>query len=192
MKKSEVRWLDSGDLIFIDGEQHKFVSYSWNGDIVLAEDHNGDLVEYFRKEVDLPSHLDHGEKQRPHADLRAQYEKDAKWHPRPWELWQVRFFGEDVWASIGCEPRWIGSMEYRRKPLIINGIEVPEPVREALEIGQVYHLVDLINEEFVSKNLMWRGSDYEKIRLARGLIYLEEESASSCGRALVSFTREPE
>ncbi len=166
MKKSEVRWLNSGDLIFIDGEQHKFVSYSWNGAIVFAEDHNGDLVQYFRKEVDLPSHLDHGEKQRPHADLRAQYEKDAKWHPRPWEL-----------------------LEFST---IINGIEVPEPVREALEIGQVYHLVNLINEEFVSKNLKWNGSDLEKKWLAQGLIYLEEESASSCGRALVSFTRELE
>jgi hypothetical protein len=86
--------------------------------------------------------------------------------------------------------------EWRIKPetITINGHEVPAPVREPLENGQVYWQVSLGNDDMCFQ-YAWRG-DYsgdmlllKRGLLKRGLIHLTREAAIAHAEALLSFTR---
>ena len=52
-----------------------------------------------------------------HEDLKKQYEADALWHPRPWELWEWRS-SSSSWMNIREDEGmlWDSSLIYRRKP----------------------------------------------------------------------------
>lgn len=50
-----------------------------------------------------------------HAALKAQYEIDAKHHPRPWELWE--YSKSNKWEEFKAYgPSWLPDILYRRKP----------------------------------------------------------------------------
>lgn len=52
-----------------------------------------------------------------HADLMAQYAKDAKTNPKPWQLWQMKVALTGEWVDFyGEGPIWDTDTEYRRKP----------------------------------------------------------------------------
>lgn len=51
----------------------------------------------------------------PHAELMAEYAKDAAETDRPWERWEIRFGSR--WHDIDGHPSWLTEeVEYRRKP----------------------------------------------------------------------------
>ena len=73
------------------------------------------------------------------------------------------------------------------KTIIINGIEVPEPVRKPLDNNQKYYLVDILNSSVYSS---WWGNSYKDYHwLNCGLIHLTEEAAIIHRDALLSFTQ---
>ena len=79
---------------------------------------------------------------------------------------------------------------YRAKPapaptIIVNGIEVPEPVREALEVGQRYWLADPTSITF-HKKTYWGDDDIDIRILNRGLIHLTEEAAVAHAKAMLA------
>lgn len=78
------------------------------------------------------------------------------------------------------------SYKYRVKPktLVINGHEVPEPVREPLNEGDVYYRVDVPSITC----LTWGNDSYDTEMLRRGLIHLTKEAAIAHTSALLSFT----
>lgn len=126
----------------------------------------------------------------PHADKMALYAEDALETDNPWERWECRQPDGTIWHSLPEHPIWDEIIEYRRKPrtITINGHEVPEPVREPLEDGQGYFLLDITRGDFADK-FFWTGGRIDKKWLEHGLIHLTEEAAKAHAEALLSFTK---
>jgi hypothetical protein len=123
-----------------------------------------------------------------HADSMAAYAKDAMISSTPWEMWESSQ-GQDYWSILTAHPIWDWELDYRRKveTITINGIKVPEPMREAPDVGQLYHVVALLNiQRFDS--FVWDGSDSEQEWLDSGLCHLTKDAAYNHASALLSFT----
>ena len=86
------------------------------------------------------------------------------------------------WQVINT-PVWRADSEYRFKPaepkyIIVNGVNVPEPVREPLEEGQSYWLVECYMRKF--SEMDWHNSPHHKRwLLSLGLIHLTKEAAQT-------------
>lgn len=85
------------------------------------------------------------------------------------------------WQVINT-PVWTADSEYRFKPaepkyIVVNGVNVPEPVRERLKAGQPYWLVDPSDE--TPPVLNWHDNSSTKRWLSLGLIHLTEEAAQT-------------
>ena len=131
---------------------------------------------------------------KPHkyAALMLQYAQDAAETEKPWERWQFRSNDKSDWVdAIGALP-FNGDYDYRRKPrlIIINGIEVPEPMREKPENGDIYY-VPQVSYSFVEQ-LKWAGNWIDIFNLNSGLVHLTESAALSHAKALLSFTKKEE
>lgn len=132
----------------------------------------------------------------PHAELMAQYAEDARTHERPWLLWESA--NKDVgWSTCPCNPSWQVDRQYRRKPrtIIINGHEVPDPLREIPPPGSAVYWPDIADGEHVAKHaLVGSMLDWPCLtRLrSRGLLHLTRDAAEQHARALLSFTMEGE
>lgn len=126
-------------------------------------------------------------KPHPHAALMAEYAKDAAETETPWERWECRH-GCGPWQIIAHDPLWCKQYEYRRKPrtIRIGEFDVPEPVREPLEVGATYYVAVLTSN--AASHMRWGGSTSEMDWLRRGLIHLTREAAELHTKALLSFT----
>ncbi len=125
-----------------------------------------------------------------HAKLMMEYAKDAAVHDKPWKLWEMlTLIGE--WVELECHPRWYAHHVYRRKPrtININGIEVPAPVREDLNRGDIYFAVDFA-EDCNVYDYTWAGDSADKRMMSNGVIHLTKEAAIQHSKALISFTRQ--
>lgn len=69
--------------------------------------------------------------------------------------------------------------------ILVNGIEVPEPVREALEKGCRYWLANPTSSYLYSE-LWWGGNDTDRRWLSRGLIHLTEAAAVEHAKAMLA------
>ena len=125
-----------------------------------------------------------------HWRLMRDYAHDAAETEKPWERWEYRDGG--AWYSHSLNPQWHTETEYRRKPrvILINGIEVPEPMREKPEIGDIYY-VPQVRYTFVEQ-LKWAGNWIDIFNLNSGLVHLTESAALSHVNALLSFTKKEE
>jgi len=122
-----------------------------------------------------------------HADLMKQYAEDWAETYAPWKRWEC---DADGWLPLKDHPYWLSDVKYRRKPrtININGFEVPEPVREPLEEGQLYY-VPIIGSEFMRLDCrLWNHNDYCTHVLKAGLIHRTQEAAELHRKALLSFT----
>jgi hypothetical protein len=96
-------------------------------------------------------------------------------------------------VPIHKSPLWDDGAEYRRKPkvILINGFDVPEPVREPLAIGQEYFIPLIANLFVMSQHYelhIWIGGHIDNCWLKKGLIHLTKEAAETHGKAILSFT----
>ena len=121
-----------------------------------------------------------------HAELMLQYAQDAMETDKPWERWEC-CRSDGVWDELSKHPMWTERMGYRRKPrtININGFEVPEPVREPLEDGDIYYLISFADDIY---EMEWRGHESGKRWLNLGIIHLTREAAELHAKALLSFT----
>ena len=105
---------------------------------------------------------------------------------------QVKFSCSDHWCEMDESDKWDMSCEYRIKPkvIMIGGVEVPEPYREPLAIGNRYYVPVLEYGGCIS--FSWKGSANDTRRLRDGVIHLEEEAARTHSKALVSLTSKEE
>lgn len=119
----------------------------------------------------------------------AQYAEDALITDMPWALWECRIIGTD-WRQLYDSPTWEKTLQYRRKQktIIINGFEVPEPVREPL-LKETYYCVTNILVIPGSTQYKWSGDSMDYRFLERGLIHLTQEAAELHAQALLSFTK---
>lgn len=91
------------------------------------------------------------------------------------------------WIVCEHEPMWGADFDYRIKPktIRIGEIDVPEPVKVALERGQKYWVVyfygvgELVGED------TWKGDNYDTCWMRRGLIHLTQEAAELHAKALI-------
>lgn len=122
-----------------------------------------------------------------HAELMMQYAQDATETDKPWERWELKNYGG--WERTVSHPAWDECVVYRRKPkcILINGIEVPEPMREAPELGTPYWIVDL-NDESSASPLCWIDDKFARECLQRGICHLTEKAAVLHTTAILSFT----
>ena len=101
--------------------------------------------------------------------------------------WQ-RFLNGHWWESLA--PLWEANAIYRAKPapaptIIVNGIKVPEPVREALRIGQRYWATSLTCGG-LAINALWSNDPIDQRRFKYGLIHLTEEAAVAHAKAMLA------
>ena len=122
----------------------------------------------------------------PHAASMLLYAQDAAETDKPWERWE--FKGSDAGFN-GClkHPEWHEDFEYRRKPktITVNGIEVPEPAREAPKIGETFFLVELASPALFN-DYSWANHIYDNEWLNKGLLHLTEEAAIAHAKALLA------
>jgi hypothetical protein len=128
-----------------------------------------------------------------HADLMAEYAKDAQETDKPWERWEYMFTSTCTWEPCTEAMIWSKHARYRRKPktININGFEVPEPVREqkGLDDFETYYVVDFeFDRGFFNNSGRWEGGHSELKYLKKGLIHLTKEAAELHAKALLSFT----
>ena len=121
-----------------------------------------------------------------------QYAQDAAETETPWRQWQFRSNDKSDWVdAIGALP-FNGDYDYRRKPrvIIINGIEVPEPMREKPENGTRY-FYPCIPNGFCGEvgERRWDDDSDDQNMLSSGVIHLTREAAGLHAKALLSFTK---
>ena len=122
----------------------------------------------------------------PHAASMLLYAQDAAKTYKPWERWE--FKGSDTGFNKCLKhPEWNEHFEYRREPrtITINGIEVPEPVREAPKLGEVVFLVNLSSFALVTAS-PWANDVYDQQWLNKGLLHFAEEAAIAHAKALLA------
>lgn len=93
------------------------------------------------------------------------------------------------WKDVGS-PVWFQDDIYRAKPapaptIIVNGIEVPEPVREALRLDQTYWVADLPSAN-LAWDRSWSNDAYDIRALNHGLIHLNEAAAVAHAKAMLA------
>ena len=71
----------------------------------------------------------------------------------------------------------------------INGYDVPEPVKEPLEDGQLYHTASFLSNDGAPYVETWCNDTIDNQYLNDGLIHLTQENAEIHIKALKSFTK---
>ena len=101
---------------------------------------------------------------------------DEGWHdtvPRS----AIKYLGADMYP-----------LRIKPKVININGIEVPEPMREEPKDGTPFWIIDIVYSENVRRS-EWEASFMQKKWLKAGLCHLTKEAAELHANALLSFTR---
>ena len=79
------------------------------------------------------------------------------------------------------------TMSRNPRTININGIEVPEPLREAPDAGSEYYVPNIhIPSPY---RLSWEGKEVDFLALRAGLAHRTKEAAETHVRALLSFTK---
>jgi hypothetical protein len=121
-----------------------------------------------------------------HSKNMMLYAEDAAETDAPWRRWEFQLSGQGIWHTCNAHPRWNESCKYRRKhhTLTIGEMEVPEPLREAPEVGTWVHLVS-INYRQHCTAIKWSGCDDDHAVLRQGMCHTSEKDAEEHRRALI-------
>ena len=135
-------------------------------------------------------------KSHKHAEDMKLYAEDASTTDKPWELWECRcgtYGDEEDWCDLENNPTWAENRCYRRKAvkpktININGCEVPEPLQNAPEDGELFWCADVYN---LTVQVKAYDPCYiaDKARLENGLLHPNMVAAQKHLDALLSFTR---
>ena len=121
-----------------------------------------------------------------HAELMAEYAKDATKSTEPWKDWEMTdSFDTTSWISCTGHPGWISVLNYRRKPktVTINGIVVNKGLTEANYDTLVYIPTLHLHEKYIAI----RFKDTYQRGLERGLVHATKEDAIAMADALLAF-----
>ena len=113
-----------------------------------------------------------------HAALMLQYAQDALETETPWERWQIRpEGGTEGWHDCSGRLCFSERCEYRRKPRTLTyTVTIPEPLRDAPEVGETYYVADPKTRDFYEW-LYWHGDEICMRFLTRGLCFATKEDA---------------
>ncbi|MGJ7127337.1 hypothetical protein [Morganella morganii] len=109
---------------------------------------------------------------------------DKEW----WKHFEIKTLHFDAWSEM-CNEIFFDNDEYRLKPryIDINGHQVPEPVRDPLEVDNLLWIADIT--QLNAEQLMWTGHTSDILMLERGILHLTKEAAEAHIAALLSFTQ---
>ena len=120
-----------------------------------------------------------------HAHLMLQYAQDAMETDKPWKKWEISVQTSGMWYSLLGQPTWTVEYEYRRKPRTITyTVTIPEPLREAPEVGTIVYIPTLLSEELASM-YGWHGSKPDERLLKHGLCFATREDAIAAAKAML-------
>ena len=124
-----------------------------------------------------------------HAELMAQYTQDAMESETPWEKWEYAEKGWKQWFPCADHPHWSIYNKYRRKPetIMVNGIEVPEPMVYPPKYGITYYLANPLSEFMYSQWQWTDSSSSDHMWLNRGLLHTTKEAAIKHGKAMLGI-----
>ena len=125
-----------------------------------------------------------------HAELMAEYAEDAMETDKPFLRWEFSDKEENIWYACTTHPKWDVHIDYRKKSkfILINGIEVPEPVKSP-KMNTMYVMPDLRKSDlYTFITLTEDCEDYFTQFLHRGLIHSSVDNAIIHAKALLSFT----
>lgn len=165
---------------------HSFIgsngySYTSNGKVYSKSETLKSIVKEYAKE-EPKGHI--------HAELMLEYGKDALISRKPWLLWQKNY-NKVGWEDLTEHPGWSIACSYRRKPrtMLINGYEVPEPLRVAPEEGTQVYVASIYAKEGEEVGYKWgNNKPVLAVYLARGLLHLTAEASRLHAKAMLSFT----
>ena len=84
----------------------------------------------------------------------------------------------------------IDGVEYRRKPRTLTyTITIPEPLREAPGVGEVYYVAATYAECFYNEH-EWSGCATDSRFLKRGMCFTTKEDAIAAARAMLPIKGE--
>ena len=119
-----------------------------------------------------------------HAALMLQYAQDWAETDEPWERWEVAASG-NKFDSLTNHPSWYEEYEYRRKPRTLTyTVTMPEPMREAPEVGKTYWLAEPWAES-LAHEYEWAGGPQDYRLLNRGLCFATKEDAIAAAIAML-------
>ena len=123
-----------------------------------------------------------------HAHLMAQYAQDAQETDKPWERWEWK--GGRGWYPLASELAFSIHYEYRRKPRTLTyTVTMPEPLRDAPEVGETYYVADPKTRDFYEW-LYWHGEEICMRFLTRGLCFATKEDAIAAAKAMLPIKGE--
>ena len=124
-----------------------------------------------------------------HAALMAQYAQDWAETDTPWKRWEVAAPG-DKFVSLSSHPYWGEEYEYRRKPRTLTySVTMPEPLREAPEVGKTYWLAEPWVES-LAHEYEWTEHASDIRCLNRGLCFSTKEDAVAAAKAMMPIKGE--
>ena len=119
-----------------------------------------------------------------HAALMLQYAQDWAETDKPWGRWEFAESG-NKFESLSNHPHWYEEYEYRRKPRTITySVTIPEPMRDAPEVGEIYYVADTKTQVFYEW-LYWYGDEICMRFLTRGLCFATKEDAIAAAIAML-------
>lgn len=104
------------------------------------------------------------------------------------DKWETMRYNEDLLNDIASGGAW-DPEDYRIDPkvVLVNGIEVPEPCRVALERNTAYFVPSVSNRiGYISH--IWGGDPADKRFLGLGLVHTSIEAAVQHAKAMVAPT----
>ena len=104
------------------------------------------------------------------------------WAADPSRVVEVESGGIGVWGEEYPHTTWNPYAKYRFKPeepkyIVVNGVNVPEPVRLELEDAQLYWLASTSDGR--PRQYRWDSTFGERCWLSLGLIHLTREAAQT-------------
>lgn len=120
-----------------------------------------------------------------HAALMLQYAQDAMETDKPWERWELRPRGNEQWHACSGRISFNERCEYRRKPKTLTyTVTIPEPMREAPEVGSIFYAPAPLSEGLTSMS-GWYDDDVDYRLLKRGLCFATQEDAIAAAKAML-------
>lgn len=128
---------------------------------------------------------------KPHVHYKEmmQYAEDAAISETPWDNWEYACTGQaDNWRPTTGAPSWSHHNIYRRKPktIKVNGFDVPEPCKVALDNDKRYYFPAFQNSDLCDW-YDWEGDNNDYYMLSVGIVHLTPEAAIIHAKAMLGI-----
>lgn len=100
----------------------------------------------------------------------------------------IQMYVDDEWYDCKAPTAFVDGCKYRVKPktILVNGFEVPEPMREEPEVGSVCFVASINNPAFFY-SIYWETISCNKTALSRGLIHSTKSAAIAHAKAMLGI-----